>query len=293
MKISAKLRKTVAERAEGVCEYCKMRMDFSHDPFEVEHINPISNKGKTEAENLALSCRGCKRIILNKIMNQNLPNLQQLLGHQSDKLSGIKSWSNVEILGKNNLQRITQLAQENIYRMLSDHEDAKEMKLIHTGIDFIQNELLPKSVIKPTLPKLRNEMFRKDNFVYAYLGDTNGVIIEKGWIRGQVVDVSKAFNKDWKDGKANSGYFWKVTVEAKENIFTNSNKIVFSTTEPRVILDWEYDYLKIGNDLDFLQIFSNNAFREWKPLWCIEKNLECHASEMNMTNWIQIGKVIL
>ncbi len=225
-------------------------------------------------------------------MYENLPNLQQLAGNQSDKLTGIKSWNELEILGKNNLQRIVQLAQENIYRMLSDHENTKEMKKNHTGIDFIQSKLLPKSINKPTLPKLRNEMFRKDNLVCAYLGDTSHIIIEKGWIKGRVIDVSKSFNKDWKDGKPNSGYFWKVTVEANKNIFQNNNKIIFSTTEPRVIFDWEFDYLKNGNDTQFLQVFSENAFRDWKPLWCIEGNLECNASEMNMKEWIKNGKLI-
>ncbi len=225
-------------------------------------------------------------------MNKNLPNLQQLIGNQSDRLSGIKSWNNLEIIGKNNLERIVQLAQENIYRMLADHEDSQDMKKIRTAIDFIENELLPKSINKPTLPKLRNEMFRKDDPVCAYLGDTGAAIAEKGWVRGQVVEVSKAFNKDWKDGKPNSGYFWKVTVKAQENIFPNDKKIAFSTTEPRVLLDWEYDYLKISEDADFLQIFSDNAFREWKPLWCIERNLECDASEMNMKNWLSREKII-
>lgn len=36
-----------------------MPLDFSHDPFEVEHITPTSKKGKTILSNLALSCRGC------------------------------------------------------------------------------------------------------------------------------------------------------------------------------------------------------------------------------------------
>lgn len=226
-------------------------------------------------------------------MNENLPNLQQLTGNQSDRLSGLLSWESLALTGKINLERIVQLAQENIYRMLSDHEDAKEMKLVHTGIDFIQTELLPNSVIKPTLPKLRNEMFRKDDMVYAYLGDTSGTIIEKGWLRGKVIEISKAFNKDWKDGKPNSGYFWKVMVEFGKNVFPNDDKIAFSTTEPRVILDWEYDYLKDSNDSDFLQIFSDNAFREWKPLWCIEKNLECNSAETNMKDWIVNGKIVL
>lgn len=67
MKISAKLQKTVTERAKQICEYCRMRADFSHDPFEIEHINPISNKGKTEEENLAFACRGCNLYKSDKI----------------------------------------------------------------------------------------------------------------------------------------------------------------------------------------------------------------------------------
>lgn len=224
-------------------------------------------------------------------MSAHLPNLEQLLGNESERLSGIKSWNNLETMGKNNLQRIIHLAQENVYRMLSDHDDAKEMKLIHRGIDFIQNELLPKSVNKPTLPKLRNEMFRHGNQVCVYLGDTDGTIAESGWIRGTVVGIDKAFNKDWKDGKANSGYFWKVTVKFEKNVFTNDKKIAFSTTEPRVILESDYDYLKNGADPEFLQIFSDNAYRHWKPLWCLEKNLECDAPAMNMKDWIVNGKV--
>ena len=59
MNVSVKLRKTVTDRANRLCEYCMMPLDFSHDPFEVEHIKPISKKGKTVSSNLALSCRGC------------------------------------------------------------------------------------------------------------------------------------------------------------------------------------------------------------------------------------------
>jgi HNH endonuclease len=36
-----------------------MPLDFSHSPFEVEHITPISKKGKNVSNNLALACRGC------------------------------------------------------------------------------------------------------------------------------------------------------------------------------------------------------------------------------------------
>jgi hypothetical protein len=49
-------------------------LDFSHGPFEIEHIRPVSKGGKTTANNLALSCRGC-----------NL--------HKSDKIEGFDTVS--------------------------------------------------------------------------------------------------------------------------------------------------------------------------------------------------------
>ncbi len=49
----------VAKRAEKVCEYCRAPEIASNFTFEVEHIVPRSQKGKTELENLALACRAC------------------------------------------------------------------------------------------------------------------------------------------------------------------------------------------------------------------------------------------
>jgi HNH endonuclease len=59
MKISAELRKIITNRANRFCEYCLTPLDFSHSPFEAEHITPISKDGKTVSGNLALACRGC------------------------------------------------------------------------------------------------------------------------------------------------------------------------------------------------------------------------------------------
>lgn len=58
-KISNQLRLEVTKRANGFCEYCRSDSDFSDSPFDIEHIVPISQSGKTEIENLALSCHGC------------------------------------------------------------------------------------------------------------------------------------------------------------------------------------------------------------------------------------------
>jgi len=59
MKVSASTRNKVEERAEKLCEYCQSRLEFSSDPFSVEHIFPISKDGTDDMENLALACQGC------------------------------------------------------------------------------------------------------------------------------------------------------------------------------------------------------------------------------------------
>ena len=62
----AGLKRQVAERAAGYCEYCRSQSRFAVQPFSVEHIEPRSGGGKTNAENLALSCQGCNNHKYNK-----------------------------------------------------------------------------------------------------------------------------------------------------------------------------------------------------------------------------------
>ncbi|MDQ3750704.1 MAG: HNH endonuclease [Acidobacteriota bacterium] len=59
MKVSASTRNKVEERAEKLCEYCQSPLEFSSDPFSVEHISPISKGGTDDLGNLALACQGC------------------------------------------------------------------------------------------------------------------------------------------------------------------------------------------------------------------------------------------
>ncbi len=59
MKSSKIVRRNVEKRANKLCEYCLSPLDFSPDPFSVEHIFPISKGGTNDLENLALSCQGC------------------------------------------------------------------------------------------------------------------------------------------------------------------------------------------------------------------------------------------
>lgn len=53
------LRRQVAARARGCCEYCRSQVAFSPDPFAVDHITPSSRGGPDSLENLAYACLGC------------------------------------------------------------------------------------------------------------------------------------------------------------------------------------------------------------------------------------------
>ena len=49
----------VAERAHFRCEYCRAPEAVFNEPFDVEHIYPISLGGSSDLDNLALSCGSC------------------------------------------------------------------------------------------------------------------------------------------------------------------------------------------------------------------------------------------
>jgi 5-methylcytosine-specific restriction endonuclease McrA len=59
--VSAALRRAVADRAGGRCEYCGMPEAVVFAPHEVDHIIAQKHGGRTEAENLAFSCTLCNK----------------------------------------------------------------------------------------------------------------------------------------------------------------------------------------------------------------------------------------
>ena len=58
-KFSESERLFVQQRANGCCEYCLTRYDFSSETFEMEHIIALVLNGTNELSNLAFSCGGC------------------------------------------------------------------------------------------------------------------------------------------------------------------------------------------------------------------------------------------
>ena len=55
------LRRQVAARAGGLCAYCRSTERLMGITFEIDHIAPISAGGKTDLNNLCLSCPSCNR----------------------------------------------------------------------------------------------------------------------------------------------------------------------------------------------------------------------------------------
>ena len=59
--IPVALRRQVYERAKGYCEYCLIPDAATFAPHEIDHIIAEKHGGRTEAENLALSCTLCNK----------------------------------------------------------------------------------------------------------------------------------------------------------------------------------------------------------------------------------------
>jgi hypothetical protein len=60
------IQKQVFERDAYVCQYCGR----TGGQLEVDHINPVSNGGTNQLDNLATACRRCNRQKRNKTVEQ-------------------------------------------------------------------------------------------------------------------------------------------------------------------------------------------------------------------------------
>jgi hypothetical protein len=57
--VDKRLEQQVWLRAHSRCEYCHFPSEFAEYPFHIDHIIAEKHDGKTEPENLALSCFYC------------------------------------------------------------------------------------------------------------------------------------------------------------------------------------------------------------------------------------------
>jgi HNH endonuclease len=56
---SVETKTTVATRANGCCEYCRIRQEFIEYSFHIDHIVSLKHGGKSDLGNLAYTCPDC------------------------------------------------------------------------------------------------------------------------------------------------------------------------------------------------------------------------------------------
>ncbi len=94
-KIFLRVRRQVQARAEGRCEYCLCPEDFSLDTFTIDHIDPVTNMGSNNPDNLAFACHNCNNRKQNAISASDPESgLLALLYHpRKDRWSDHFCWS--------------------------------------------------------------------------------------------------------------------------------------------------------------------------------------------------------
>jgi hypothetical protein len=111
MKVSVSVRRKVEERAKKLCEYCLSPLDFSPDPFSVEHILPIVKGGINDLKNLALACQGCNnhKSIKTEVFDTISQTTATLYNPRKDIWDKHFAWNEdfTEIIGKTAKGRIT------------------------------------------------------------------------------------------------------------------------------------------------------------------------------------------
>lgn len=217
----------------------------------------------------------------------NLPDFETVFREHAYRLRGISSWEQVPLIGKENIERLLHLARASAMAGMAEGSSQDDLKQIKAAIDYL-TDCASDSPSKPLFPRLRVESFHKGECVRIYLGDSAGSVANDKWVTAVITAVDKAFRPDWNDGSPNRGYFWRWTATASSALFPGQSWVRFSTSEPRVLPSNGFEYLRraIVDDPVFLAMFSDNAWRTWEPLWCLERETHSSGGQMNMRAWI-------
>jgi HNH endonuclease len=57
--ISIAIQRAIIALSQGYCEYCVVPEDYSTDFFNFDHVQPVSQNGRSELGNLARTCGIC------------------------------------------------------------------------------------------------------------------------------------------------------------------------------------------------------------------------------------------
>ena len=108
--MDAALRRLVRERAGNRCEYCRLHQDQdAFFTFPIDHVIAQQHGGKTEADNLCLSCYRC-----NSHKGPNIASLDPSTGEmvrlfhpRRDDWRGHFEWQDALLIGRTPASRAT------------------------------------------------------------------------------------------------------------------------------------------------------------------------------------------
>jgi hypothetical protein len=104
------LAEVVRTRAKGICEYCRLPQDSQEATFQIDHVKPFVLKGKSVAENLALSCVTCslKKAARESSRDPKTGKVVRLFNPRIDKWAENFGWTaTLNIRGKTSIGRAT------------------------------------------------------------------------------------------------------------------------------------------------------------------------------------------
>ncbi|MEX2173321.1 MAG: HNH endonuclease [Pirellulaceae bacterium] len=113
--VSRQIRQLVGKRAEFCCEYCLSPVDYSPDPFCIEHIWPRALQGSDDQANLAYSCLGCnsRKFVATEAVDPMTGEMATLYHPRHDRWADHFSWESdrtlvvgISATGRASVQRL-------------------------------------------------------------------------------------------------------------------------------------------------------------------------------------------
>ena len=221
----------------------------------------------------------------------DITELTTALGAQSARTRGIQDGSCLKSLGKANLQLLVQLlsraAQDHLVAGSEGRDALRSAQKIRTWLEEAAARSLP---VRPVLPRLRTEFFQPGDKVVCFIGDSPGLSAGYDWVPGVVRSVQKSNRQEWRNDPGTGGFYWRIEAELEPKS-ARSGTIHFSTTEPRVLTIMDFQTLQrcFEEDLYFLAVFTENAVRDWPPIWNIERGFDRTVDVMPYAKWLLRG----
>src|SRR5437868_1351097 len=109
MAVPIELDRRVRERAQELCEYCRLPQAVYPWTFQIDHIVAEQHRGKTQMNNLALACPRCNRAKgpnLSGIDTQTR-RLTPLFHPRRDRWTDHFRWRGPRLLGVSPVGRVT------------------------------------------------------------------------------------------------------------------------------------------------------------------------------------------